>query len=134
MIAAILVDYYGVLASQVRGGWQLNYELIHLLQNLKRQHKIGLISNSYARNLQELDTKLDAGLFDLVLIGGATGLWKPETIVYETAAQKLKLDPDQIIAIDDNKTHLESASKVGLQTLLYEGFDQLQTQLKAKLT
>ncbi len=133
MIAAILVDYYGVLADQVLGGWQINYELVHMLQNLKRQYKIGLLSNSYARSLEELDSKLDAGLFDLVLIGGSTELWKPETIVYETAAQRLGLEPAQILAIDDNLTHLESASNVGLATLHYVGFDKLNEQLKAKL-
>ena len=129
MIKAIIVDYYGVLARQVHGGWQLDDHLVNLLQNLRQSCKIGLISNSYAKEVHELDPHLDAGLFDLVLIGGATGLWKPATIVYETAAQKLDLAPEQILAVDDNVSHLEAAAQVGFATLRYTNLADFQAQI-----
>jgi len=133
MIKAIIVDYYGVLARQVHGGWQLDAHLVNSLQNLRKSYKIGLITNSYAKTLSELDPKLDAGLFDLVLIGGATGLWKPATIVYETAAQRLDLEPQELLCIDDNAAHLEAAAQVGCIPLEYTGFASFQTQLKPLL-
>ena len=133
MIKAIVVDYYGVLARQVHGGWKLDAHFVNLLQNLRKNYKIGLISNSYAKDLAALDPQLDTGLFDLVLISGATGLWKPATIVYETAAQKLGLSPAEILAVDDNASHLEAAAQVGLTTLPYTNFADFQTKLKPLL-
>lgn len=131
MIKAILVDYYGVLAVQQKRSWVLNYQLINLLRNLKSKYKIGLLSNSYAKNVHELNPELDESLFDLVLIGGATGLWKPDVIVYETAASKLQLKLGECLVVDDSNAHLQTAKDFGIQTIFYKDLVDFQKQLKA---
>ena len=107
----LVLDYYGVLAQQKSGGWQLNTELINLLMNIKKRAKIVLVSNTYAKSPEQLNPKLDASLFDLILLAGATGLWKPDVLVYETIITKLGITPKYYLIIDDNQNHLEAAAE-----------------------
>lgn len=116
----LVLDYYGVLAHHKSGGWQLNRELINLLMNLKKRAKIVLVSNTYAKSAAELNPKLDAGLFDLILLAGATGLWKPDVLVYETIIGKFDIPPNKYLIVDDNQNHLDAAASLGLKTHLYK--------------
>ena len=44
---------------------------------------------------------------------------KPDTAIYQLAAQRLGLDPEECIFVDDRPVNLEPAAEIGMRTVLY---------------
>ncbi len=81
--------------------------------------KIGLATGSYwpeyviERFGLEFDAKSDANLVD--------GNGKPEPETYRLAVEKLGVDPENAVAVDDTDPGIESAKRAGLYCIGYEG-------------
>ncbi|HEY6745361.1 MAG TPA: HAD family phosphatase [Mycobacteriales bacterium] len=73
--------------------------------------RTGLLSNSWG-----LDYERDGWdtLFDAVVISGEVGLRKPDPAIYELAAQRMALPPDQIVFVDDLRPNVRAAVSAGM--------------------
>ncbi len=75
----------------------------------------GLVSNSWST--EHYDRELLAELFDDVVISAEVGLHKPQPAIYRLAAERLEVEPELCIFVDDLKENCEGAEAVGMTAI-----------------
>lgn len=110
-----------------------NQELVEFAKTLKPRFKLGMLSNISSRD--RLDMRFEAGqlneLFDVVIASGDEGYIKPEPEIFEIALQKLGVQPDECVMIDDILEFCQAAERVGLHSIQYLNNQQCITDLNA---
>lgn len=110
----------------------VNQELVALIHKLRPRYKIGLLSNAWNDLRQVLATRLPIGhLFDDMLISAEVGLGKPDPRIYHLAVERLGVQPQEAIFIDDVLVNVAAARSVGLQAVHYRSNPQLFAELES---
>jgi epoxide hydrolase-like predicted phosphatase len=78
----------------------------------------GLVSNSWST--AHYDRKLLAELFDAVVISAEVGLHKPQPEIYRLAAERLGVEPEVCLFVDDLKENCEGAEAVGMTAIRHQ--------------
>lgn len=73
--------------------------------------KTGLLSNSWGN---EYPRESWGELFDTIVISGEVGMRKPEARIYQLAAERLGLAPEQCVFVDDLEPNIQGAADVGM--------------------
>ncbi|KAE9552798.1 hypothetical protein FO519_003985 [Halicephalobus sp. NKZ332] len=114
---------------------------IPVLKSLKSEGiKTAVLTNNFFFDRAKLKPThaLEKSLFDLILESCRTGLRKPEKNFYELALQKLGVNPEEAIFIDDLGVNLKSAKEIGLETIkctnVKETIKELERRLELDLT
>ena len=81
--------------------------------------RTGLLSNSWGDD--RYDREQLAELFDAWVISGEVGLRKPDPAIYELAAERLGLAPEQCVFVDDLPGNLKPARALGMATVVHRG-------------
>ncbi|MEK7096211.1 MAG: HAD family phosphatase [Patescibacteria group bacterium] len=102
-------------------------------EELKPKYKIGMLSNASANWLPELFLAEDIKLFDDIILSYEVGMAKPNPDLYELAARRLKIKPQESILVDDVDRYCQGAQAAGMQAVLYQDFDQMKTELQKLL-
>lgn len=97
-------------------------ERIHAIEKIKEHYTIFLMSNTneihydlYVRDLQlRFGYKEFDDLFDKAYLSFDTHLLKPDPLFFEYILDQQELKPQETLFIDDSKTNIESAMKLGL--------------------
>lgn len=126
MIKAIIFDFFGVLED----GGKLNIELLSFIKRtLEPGYKLGIISNSSGGWLGNILPNENAELFDQIVLSGKIGLAKPQTEIFTHATGALGVKPSECLFVDDSLMHCEGARAAGMQSILYQDFDQFKKDL-----
>lgn len=71
-------------------------------------------------------------MFDAVVISGEVGLRKPEPAIYRLAAQRIGLDPEQCVFVDDLAPNVRGAVDVGMVGIHHVTPQQTLDELEAR--
>jgi 2-haloacid dehalogenase len=71
------------------------------------------------------------GWFDGTVVSGRERVAKPEPAIFRRLLDRFGLTPDTTLLIDDTKENLETAGKLGIQTVLFCSSRQLRAELEA---
>jgi epoxide hydrolase-like predicted phosphatase len=77
--------------------------------------RTGLLSNSWGAGTY--DRRRFDELFDVLVISGEEGIRKPEPRIYEIAAERMALAPEELVFIDDLRGNLKPARALGMATV-----------------
>ena len=58
------------------------------------------------------------------------GCIKPEARIYQLLLERYHLVPEECLFMDDSPVNIKAADALGIQTLLFSDYDQVQKQLK----
>jgi putative hydrolase of the HAD superfamily len=92
---------------------------LEMVEAVRRAHaagvRTGLVSNSWGtrRYPQELLSEL----FDGVVISGEVGIRKPAPQIYRLGAERIGLEPDACVFVDDLAFNLSPAAELGMATV-----------------
>ncbi|MDX5417980.1 MAG: HAD family phosphatase [Hymenobacteraceae bacterium] len=100
-------------------------ERIELLRELGKKYRIFLLSNTNAIHLKRFNEMVEHSftipsldsLFERTYYSHLIGQRKPDAIVFEQILEQNGLKREETLFIDDSIQHIESADKIGLQTL-----------------
>jgi putative hydrolase of the HAD superfamily len=114
---AELLDYYN--REYVKSAVLMDHarEVIQHIRN--KNYKTGLITNGktliqYGK-VDQLGIRND---FDFIIVSEEAGCKKPDPRIFDMAAKKLDLKPEECIYIGDHPLNdIEGASKIGMQTI-----------------
>lgn len=110
-----------------------NTELLAYIAELKKHYKVALLSNISSR--ERLSIRFTHGElqshFDTIVASGDEGYVKPQPEIYEIAATRLGLQPDECVMIDDIVEFCEGARAVGMQAIQYKTNQQCITDLNS---
>lgn len=98
--------------------------------------KTALLSNSWGTGLYPRGL-LDE-ICDVIVISGEVGMRKPDAEIFTLTTDKLGLEPDACIFVDDHPGHLKTAAEVGMTTVLHrtpaETIPELEGLLELELS
>lgn len=93
-----------------------------LLSSITPKVKTGLITNAY--NAEEQSERIKnsglAGYFDLIVIAGDIGIYKPDAAIFLHALTHLDVSADKTLYIGDSVTYdITGAKSAGMKTVLF---------------
>jgi 2-haloacid dehalogenase len=71
------------------------------------------------------------GWFDGTVVSGREGVAKPDPAIFRRLLDRFGLTPSMTLMIDDTPENLETAGKLGVQTVLFRSSCQLRADLEA---
>ena len=101
-----------------------------LLLTLKKNYKLGFISNTTIFKSVVLDKWGIRDLFDVTSFSWEVGTKKPGKEIFDITLKKLGINPEEAVFIDDGKNNIEKAREYGLQGVVFESLEQLKNDLK----
>ncbi|HVS58384.1 MAG TPA: HAD-IA family hydrolase [Candidatus Saccharimonadales bacterium] len=99
-------------------------------KELKPHYKVGMLSNAAADWLEELFSKQQLGLFDAIALSYESGIAKPDERAYYQIAEKLGVEPEECVFVDDQERHCTGAQDAGMRAVLYTSVKDLKRQLQ----
>lgn len=133
-------------APQLREEIQLVYRNIHgmikradyaipWIRDLKaRGYQVLVLSNFSKKALDECSDAMDfLKETDGGILSFREHLIKPMPEIYELLLNRYQLCAEQCVFIDDLPKNIEGASELGIQTILFTGYEETKQKLEAKL-
>lgn len=116
-------------------GDRLDNDLIQWIASLRPRFKTGLLSNAGPDASISLRARYPRMLepFDTVIFSGEVGLVKPDPAIFHLILNRLGVEPDQSVFIDDFKKNIQTAQMVGLHTIWFQSAEQTRQDLFALL-
>jgi epoxide hydrolase-like predicted phosphatase len=93
--------------------------------------RTGLVSNSWGTSIYDPDVLDD--LFDEVVISGEVGLHKPQPEIYALAAERLGVEPEGCVFVDDLRENVHGAEQVGMTAVLHRDPEATVSRLEELL-
>jgi HAD superfamily hydrolase (TIGR01509 family) len=120
--------------EEMEAGATIGFDVLALIDELRPNYKIGLLSNApkgFLRNLlQENDLEK---YFHHIVISSEVGMIKPEAEIFNHILEKMNIRPHEALFIDDSQKNIDGASKVGIDGILFTNIEDLKKKLKTKL-
>lgn len=107
--------------------------LLDLMRSLRRQLKVGLISNAWSGLRPWIIREKFEDAFDAMIISAETGVMKPDARIYQIALERLGVVPSESVFLDDFLENVEGARLVGMQAIHFSQPEQALKELKELL-
>lgn len=120
-----------VTATEMHAGTRIDSEVIDIINELKKNYQIAMLSNSPADLINGIiDDNNLRQYFDEIIVSGEVGMVKPDPEMFEYALNKLFVKPDEVIFIDDSIINTEAAEKLGIKSIQFISATKLSEDLK----
>lgn len=107
----------------------INEGVLHLIQRLQGRYKLAVLSNSPPGLTRWLDNWKILNLFDVVFCSGDEGILKPDPKAFARTLERLEVQPEEAVFIDDTFEHVEAARGFGLRGILFTTAEGLEREL-----
>jgi len=106
------------LKERMNAGLQADETMTGAVRRLRGAGvKTALLSNSWGGGAYERERFGE--LFDAVVISGEVGARKPEREIYLIAAERLDVEPQECVFVDDLLQNVEGARAVGMEAFVH---------------
>lgn len=106
--------------THISGVHKRNHALLEYAQLLRTQYKVGMLSNI---GIGGMETYFDVHdrhqLFDAVVLSGEVGMVKPQPEIYQLMAERLDVEPEECVMIDDIADNIAGAHAAGMSGIVY---------------
>jgi glucose-1-phosphatase len=121
-------DFFALFSSKLFEEIKTTFSLI---KELKQNYKVALLSNTNKIDFDYVIKKSELfPLFDSVTLSFEIGHKKPEKQIYIDAIEKLNLEPEECVYIDDIKEYSDAASNLGMHGIQYTCYENLVKELE----
>lgn len=133
MRKAVIFDLVGVLIElsnekEVR----VIEETFNFTKELKKNYKIGALSNLPTIYKTDLKKKGFYEIFSAVDLSGETGTAKPNKEAYFSILKKLDVKPEEALFVDDSYANIKGAEDIGMSVILYKDHEEFVKKFKEK--
>lgn len=112
----------------------LDLELLDYVRRLHKNYKTALLSNAWDDLRQVIAERWHfEDAFDEMIISAEVGLVKPDARIFLLALEQLGVEAGESIYVDDMQHNVESARRVGLQSIWFNTPQQMQLDLERLL-
>ena len=125
--------------NQVSEAWNsmlldLPGDRLALIQSLKKEYSIYLLSNTNTIHIDAFKKKIGKGkwikfcnLFNKMYLSHEVGLRKPNAAIFEYILREQNLKPAEVFFVDDSPEHIEGANKLGIKTHHLKNGEEIAT-------
>lgn len=110
-VASYVADrYYGL---------EMFEEALEVIDVIKRQATVGIVTNGPSRIQRDKVLKLQIGdLFSFILVSEEEGSWKPDPVIFRRALELGKAQPEEAVFVGDSPDHdIAGAHAAGLTSV-----------------
>lgn len=109
-------------------------ETASLLKWASEHYKIGLLSNIMPGFINEMISKglLPKLQYDVIVDSSEVGSIKPEESIYEVASKKAGVPSSEILFVDDSRTNLMAAERLGWRVLWFDDYRPTESARRIK--
>jgi putative hydrolase of the HAD superfamily len=112
-------------------GEAIDMSLIRFIRAHKTGNKMGLLSNGWPSTRCFLDERWHiADIFDDMIISAEVGLAKPDRRIYQLALDRLGVEAEQTIFIDDFDENIRGARELGIHGIHFQDPQAVLEELK----
>ena len=98
---------------------ELSDGFLDFIKAAREQYKLAIISNDSSRWSKYLREKFNINqYFDVISISGDLKIQKPDERIFQLTVEKLGVNAEDCIYIDDRRGNLEAAQKLGMHAIL----------------
>lgn len=108
---------------QIFDYFEFNEELLDFYKSLKGRYPINIFTTDIIQNHPKIRVRLEP-IFDHIFAANDLGLSKRDPQAYIFIANKLHLDPKEIVYVDDQSGNVEAANEAGLTAFQYNNDNQ----------
>ena len=133
-----MAELMGIDSEELRGalGKKVpNEELFeYIVKELKPHYKIGMMSNANYNVMADLFTPKQAAIFDTSVMSYESRLIKPDERMYDLMAERLGVERNECLFIDDQERYCFAAEGYGMKGIWFKSNEQLINDLKGILS
>ena len=113
---------------------QLNREMAAYFSSLRPHYKTALLSNSFvgARSKEQERYHFDE-ITDLIIYSHEEGIAKPEKRIFELTCERLGVQPQEVVFLDDVERNILAARDFGMHAILFQETAQAIADIQAVL-
>ena len=111
----------------------IDLRLLDSMRTLRKQVKVGLISNAWSGMRAWIISKKFEDVFDAMTISAEVGVVKPDARIYRKALETLDVAPAESVFLDDFPENVAGAHAVGMHAIHFKQVDQALAELKRVL-
>lgn len=116
------------LTARMQAGMSIDQDMLALLGDLRAVSRpVALVSNSFGTGTYD-GVDLSA-VADAVVISAEVGIRKPSRRIYAIACERLGIDPEEAVMIDDLQQNLDGAARIGIGGVLHTSAADTRRQL-----
>jgi len=110
---------------------EVNWPLLAFIKGLHPDYKVGLLSNAWddLRRTMHQRWNMDV-LFDDLVISAEVSLAKPDPRIYRLAVERLHVQPEEAVFVDDMLVNVEAARREGLSAIQFLDTQQTLADLR----
>ncbi|HLM65341.1 MAG TPA: transcription antitermination factor NusB [Acidimicrobiales bacterium] len=112
-------------------GWQIDAQVLDLVDRVRARFPVALLSNASTRLVDDLRASGIADRFDVVVGSADIGVCKPDPAAFVEAAERLGVPAGRCLLVDDQPANVEGARAAGMCAELYAGPESLAAALAA---
>jgi putative hydrolase of the HAD superfamily len=125
----VAADAVGKAFAETR--WDLDNEVLDLVERVRRRVPVALLSNASSRLVDDLRQAGVADRFDTIVGSAALGRCKPDAVAFLAAADRLGVPPAQCLMVDDLADNVDGARAAGMQAVRFTDAASLAEALAA---
>jgi epoxide hydrolase-like predicted phosphatase len=112
-----------------------NTELIEYARGLRPRYRTGILSNSFvgAREREQALYGFE-DLVDEIVYSHECGMSKPDPGIYALTCERLGVEPDRMVFLDDSEPCVAGAREAGIHAVLYAGNAQAIRDIESLLS
>lgn len=112
----------------------LNSELTQYFAGLRPRYQTAILSNSFigAREKEQAAYGFEE-LCDLIIYSHEVGLAKPDPRIFALTCERLGVQPDEMIFLDDVEGHIAAANAFGIHGIVFRDNHQAIADIEGKL-
>jgi epoxide hydrolase-like predicted phosphatase len=128
-------DLLARLQQRASSPKRLNVQLLTYIKGLRSRCRTAVLTNAGTGFRRMFCEAYDLESYvDQVIISAEEKLAKPDERIFQLAAARLEVQPDEAVLIDDLPENVEGALAAGMQALLYQNNQQVMQCLEQLLS
>ncbi len=106
-------------------GDRVDLRLVEWLRSLRPAYKTGLLSNAWDEARNAVQTRFGfLDVFDVSLFSAEVKMRKPDERFYRLILERLGVEPEEAVFVDDFPLNIEAASRLGMRAIHFRNPDQ----------
>ena len=119
----------GLWYNAFKAAYRPKKDMFILVEKLKKNgYKTGFLSNTELP-AERFFSEQGYEMFDAAIFSCSEGTRKPEKKIYLIVLDRLGVEPDEAVFIDDRENLIEGAKAAGINTILFKSPEQVKSDL-----
>lgn len=110
-------------------GW--NDATLALAKQLKKKYRMAILSNQIEDWFESIISKHNLrDIFEVIITSYDAHLPKPDKRIFILLLEKLGVEPEECVFIDDEEKNIKTAIELGMHAIQFKDINQLKEELK----